>query len=115
MRLNFSKDADFLEAVDRYSKFFAASGHKFSKAKTEMLKMKIFNREEFLFRDDKTVKKRKHNAQRDKQEAKMMSTNNNNNNIYWISTYDPRLPHQRLIISRNYHMLENDRINKIYI
>ena len=28
--------------------------------------------------------------------------------LYWISSYDPRMPHQRDIINKNYHILAKD-------
>merc|ERR1712105_466257 len=48
LRLNCSRDEDFTEAVESYSKAFALSGHNFQRARSELLKCKKINRQVYL-------------------------------------------------------------------
>ena len=57
---------------------------------------KSINRENYLKKSDG---KNKFYGQKQK----------NNKKLFWISPYDPRMPHQRTIISRNYHLLAADK------
>ena len=97
LRLNSSRDEDFDVAVEEYSKAFAVSGYNYRRAKFELSKSKQIDRVEFL-----------QNEKRRKEEKKRR----NRGNVYWISKYDPRVPHPRKIISENYHILEADPVAK---
>ena len=97
LRLNCSKDEDFDEAVKRYSRAFAASGHPYRRAKFELGKAKHIYREEFL---------------KDEKQRKQTKKKKGRGNVYWINKYDPRVPHARRVITNNYHILEADPIAK---
>ena len=95
IRLNCSEEDDFDEAVESYSKSLAISGYKYQKARSELIKYKNIDRKEYL----KNEKTRKEN-----------NKNNTNKKVFWISKYDPRIPHPRQVLSKNYHILEGDPI-----
>ena len=95
IRLNCSEDKDFDEAVESYSKALAISGYNFQTARSELMKSKNIDRVEYL----KTEKERKQNVK-----------NNKNKKVFWISKYDPRVPHPRQILTKNYHILEGDPV-----
>ena len=102
LRLNNSRDQDFDEAVDRYSKAFAISGHNYQAARTALMACKSINREKYL--KGESAKKR----------SKKKSTKSTKK-LFWIAPYDPRMMHQRKIISRNYHLLARDeKFSKLY-
>lgn len=42
--------------------------------------------------------------------TRLVKKNRSSPKAFWVSTYDPRVLHPRKIISRNYHILENDPI-----
>ena len=94
LRLNNSEDSDFDEAVERYSKAFAISGHNYQKAKRALMELKKINRIEYL--------KNEPNLNTYRKKAK------NEKKLFWIAEFDPRMPHQRWIISKNYHLLAAD-------
>ena len=95
IRLNCSQDEDFEKAVEVYSKSLAISGYNYQTARSELLKCKQIDRDEFL----KAEKGRKKNKKQ-----------NNNKKVFWITKYDPRVPHPRAVLSKNYHILEGDLI-----
>ena len=95
LRLNCSNDEDFDTAVELYSKSLTISGYKYQTARSELLKCKNINRIEYL-KNEKTRKGSK------KQK--------NNKKVFWISKFDPRVPHPRQVLSKNYHILEGDPI-----
>ena len=97
IRLNCSQDEDFEKAVEVYSKSLAISGYKFQTARSELLKCKQINRDEYL-KEEKERKKKKKTC--------------GNKKVFWISKYDPRVPHPRAVMSKNYHILEGDAIAK---
>ena len=88
---------DFDNAVERYSRALAVSGFKYEKAKCELMKSKNINREDFL-KEEKNRKK--------KQKGK------NKGKVFWISKFDPRIPHPREVLSKNFNILEGDPIAK---
>ena len=94
LRLNNSLDSDFDEAVKKYSRAFAVSGHNYQKCKAALMEIKRINRINFLKNEQKgnTYRKKVKNTKK----------------LYWISQFDPRLPHQRWIISKNYHLMAAD-------
>ena len=97
IRLNCSQDKDFDDAVEKYSRAFAVLGFTYQKAKSELMKSKNINREAFL-NEEKDRKKK----QRDKNKGK----------VFWISRFDPRVPHPREVLSSNFTILEGDPIAK---
>ena len=100
LRLNCSEEKDFEAAVEKYSRAMAISGYKYNKAKSELLKSKSINREDFL----KEEKSRKKNQK-----------NKNKGKVFWISKFDPRIPHPREVLSQNYSILEGDPLaSKIF-
>ena len=96
LRLNCSQDTDFDTAVDIFSRALAVSGFKYEKAKSELMKS---NREEYL------------------KEEKNRKQNKNKGKVFWISKYDPRIPHPREVLSSNYswgpHSKENLRTEEL--
>ena len=91
IRLNCSQDKDFDDAVEKYSRAFAVSGSKYQKAKSELMKSKCINREAFI-----TGEKDRKKNQKDKNKGK----------VFWISRFDPRVPHPREVLSNNYTIIE---------
>ena len=69
--------------------------YKYQTARSELLKCKNIDRVEYL----KNEKKRKENTKQKK-----------NKKVFWISKFDPRVPHPRQVLSKNYHILEGDPI-----
>ena len=59
------------------------------------MKSKTIDRVEYL----KTEKERKQNVKKNK-----------NKKVFWISKYDPRVPHPRQILTKNYHIPEGDPV-----
>ena len=97
IRLNCSQDMDFDNAVERYSRALAVSGFKYEKAKCELMKSKNINREDFLKEENNRKKKQK---------------GKNKCKVFWISKFDPRIPHPREVVSQNVNILEGDPIAK---
>ena len=56
LRLNNSLNSDFDEAVERYAKAFAVSGHSYQKAKAALMESKKINRIAFLKNEAKSRK-----------------------------------------------------------
>ena len=75
----------------------AISGFKYQTARSELMKCKQIDRNEYL----KAENERKKNKKK-----------SNNKKVFWISKYDPRIPHPRSVLSKNYHILEGDSIAK---
>ena len=92
--MNSSKDEFFDEAVESCSKSFAVAGYNYQHARSELRK----------FRNDDPVEMIKAGP-KDK-------TNRNKTGvkIFYVDKYDPRMPHPRKIISRNYHHIANHPI-----
>ena len=95
LRLNCSNDDDFESAVEMYSKSLAISGYNYQTARSELLKCKDIDRVQYL---------------KGEQERKKKAKNKNNKKVFWISTFDPRVPHPRQVLSKNYQILEGDPI-----
>ena len=87
VRVTNSKTESFKENVELYSKALAVSEFDYQSVKKELLK--------FEHVDPKDLIKRPSNTKKTKPGPK----------IYFNSTFDPRLPHPRKIISRNYATL----------
>jgi hypothetical protein len=88
---------DFDIAVEKYSRAMAVSGFKYEKAKSELMKSKNISREDFLKEEKNRKKKQK---------------DNNKGKVFWISKFDPRIPHPRDVLSQNFNILEGDPIAK---
>ena len=95
LRLNCSNDDDFESAVELYSKSLAISGYNYQTARSELLKCKDIDRVQYL---------------KGEQERKKKAKNKNNKKVFWISTFDPRVPHPRQVLTKNYQLIEGDPI-----
>ena len=90
LRINSSKTEYFDESVDTCSKSFAVAGYSYDHAKKELNK----------FRDEDPFQLIK-NGPKEKS-----SENKSGVKIFYVDRFDPRMPHPRKIISRNYHYIE---------
>ena len=90
LRVNSSKNAYFEESVEDTARAFKIAGYNYQETKREMLK---FLPEDpiNLIKKEKTAKKKPNKGVR----------------AFVISKYEPRMPHPRKLISRNYHHLAN--------
>ena len=89
LRINSSKTEYFLDAVEDTARSFKICGYNYQNTKQELLK----------FKDEDPVdliRKVKVNRSKPVKGVK----------AFYISKYDPRLPHPRQMISRNYHHLK---------
>ena len=119
-----SKDDDFLNAVYEYSRFLALAGHDIKAARKELIKcgyksqvqsieairtMQIRTPRKNLPKQDMHVNHNKlvHDKVTD-DKYDPNASKKNRNRIFWITKFDPRMPHQRFIISKNYHILNAD-------
>ena len=93
LRINSSKDEYFEEAVDEAAKAFKISGYNYQKTKQELLKFKDLDPIE-LIKKEKVVKKKPDKGLQ----------------AFYISDYDPRMPHPRQLISRNYHHIQSNPV-----
>ena len=92
-----STEEGFSENVELYSRSLAMSGFKYKKVKEDLNKLKNVDPKEVINSDRKEPTK--------KPGAK----------VFWISKFDPRVPHPRKIISKNYHLIKNHPIaSKIF-
>jgi hypothetical protein len=99
IRMNSSKNEFFDEAVDECSKSFAIAGYSYQHARTELRK----------FRDQDPVEMIK-NGPREKD--KNMGSGSK---VFYVDNFDPRMPHPRQLISKNYHHIENHpTLSKIF-
>ena len=89
LRLNCSKDEDFDEAVLDFARAFAVSGYPYQEA-LNTLKIKILKKEG----DNQNRSRNGKISQR---------------KLFWVAPYDPRVCHQRKIVSRNYHLFAADK------
>jgi hypothetical protein len=84
--------------VDVCSKSFAIAGYNFQHARTELRK----------FRDEDPIELIK-KGPKDKQ------TNGKGAKVFYVDDFDPRMPHPRKLISRNYHHIEhNQTLSKLF-
>ena len=93
LRINTSRVEYFDEAVDTCSKSFAIAGYDYQHARSELRK----------FRNDDPVEMIK---------AGPKEKNNDETGvkIFYVDKFDPRMPHPRKMIARNYHHIENHPI-----
>ena len=94
LRMNSSKDEYFDEAVDKCSKSFAIAGYDYQHARSELRK----------FRNDNPVDMIKAGPKKKNNQTK------SGVKIFYVDKYDPRMPHPRKLISRNYHHIASHPI-----
>ena len=75
LRLNCSKDEDFDQAVETYSRAFAISGHNYQKARAALMECKKIDRIKYLKKESnrKYFKRKKSGSKK----------------LFWISNFDP--------------------------
>ena len=88
LRLTNSSNETFKENVELYSRAMATSGYDYQKVKKEMLKFENIDPVELAKKDKPESRKKKKGCK-----------------AFFISPFDPRLPHPRKIISKNYELL----------
>ena len=94
LRMNSSRTEYFDEAVEECSKSFAIAGYNYQHARSELRK----------FRDQDPVEMIK-KGPKDKKAGRTTGAK-----VYYVDNFDPRMPHPRQLISRNYHHIENHPI-----
>ena len=90
LRLNSSKTEYFEDSVEEAARAFKISGYKYQSTKQKLLQ----------FRDEdpsELIKKEK--VKRNKPDKGFEA--------FYITKYDPRMPHPQQMISRNYHHISN--------
>ena len=121
------KDEDFLREVDNYSRYLQIAGHNYKTAKSELLKYlnpeanskehgpKRFFSNSFSYNHKSLRNHTKHHTKHEHNKDENVQLHNKDENVqlhrklYWIATFDPRMPHQRQIINKNYHILQGDK------
>ena len=99
IRMNSSKQEYFDETVEECPKSFSIAGYNFQHAKTELRK----------FRDIDPVEMIK------KGPNEKDTKNNSGSKVFYVDNFDPRMPHLRQLISRNYHHIEkHPLLSKIF-
>ena len=88
LRLTNSTNKTFRDNVELYSRAMATSGYDYQNVKAEMMKFEKV--------DPIVLAKSQSSKTKNKKKGCM---------AYFISPYDPRLPHPREIISKNYELL----------
>ena len=91
LRINSSKTEYFENSVEEAAKALKISGYSYQNSKNELLKFKNEDPIELIKRE-KVVRGKPEKGVR----------------AFYITKYDPRLPHPRQLITRNYHHLSND-------
>ena len=90
LRINSSKTEYFDESVEETARAFKISGYNYQETKKGLLEFRNDDPIE-LIKKSKTIRNRPEKGVR----------------AFYVSKYDPRMPHPRQLISRNYHHLEN--------
>ena len=90
LRTNSSKTEYFEESVEDAARSFKISGYSYQKSKEELLKFKSMDPVEII-KKEKSIKSKPEKGVRS----------------YFITTYDPRMPHPRRLLSRNYHHIQS--------
>ena len=91
IRINSSKNEYFEEAVEVAAKGFKISGYKYQKTKRELMKFKDLDPIEEINKEKIDKKKPDKGVQ-----------------AFLITDYDPRMPHPRQLISKNYHHIQSN-------
>ena len=98
LRLTNSSNETFRENVELYSRTMENSGYNYQEVEKEMFKFEKIDPVEFAKRG-KTQSKRKRNGCK----------------AFFIAPFDPRLPHPRTLISKNYDLLaRNDKAKALF-
>ena len=93
-----STNETFRENVELYSRAMATSGYDYQSVKAEMLKFEKVDPIELAKKESSKTKNKKKGCK-----------------AYFISPYDPRLPHPREIISKNYELLaRNEKAKALF-
>ena len=93
LRINSSKDEYFEESVEDAARAFKVSGYNYQKTKQELLKFKSIDPVEEI-KKEKVIKKGPEKGCQ----------------AFFITNYDPRVPHPRKLISRNYHHIASNPV-----
>ena len=91
LRINSSKDEYFEESVEQAARAFKMSGYPYQRTKQELLSYKSLD-PIALIKKEKTDK----------------SIPEKGVKAFYVSKYDPRMPHPRKLISRNYHHIASN-------
>ena len=91
LRINSSKDEYFDESVEQAARAFKMSGYSYQHTKQELMGFKNFDPIDLI----KKEKVDRHYPERGVK-------------AFYISKYDPRMPHPRKLISRNYHHIASN-------
>ena len=91
LRINSSKDEYFESSVEEAAKAFKISGYSYTKTKQDLLKFKSLDPVE-LIKKEKRIKKGPDKGVQ----------------AYYIDSFDPRMPHPRKLISKNYHLIQSN-------
>ena len=105
LRLNTSEDHLLEQFLAEYAGYFQRSGHCFHKALEGLRLGANLQGPNNLPECRESFIKRKAASHRNSASKKRCRTSSK---AFWISTYDPRVLHPRKIISKNYHILNND-------
>ena len=92
LRMNSSKTEFFDQAVETCSKSFAIAGYSYQHARSELRKYRNVDPVEMIKAGPK------------------LKDITNGVKIFYVDQYDPRMPHPRQIISKNYHHIQNHPI-----
>ena len=92
LRINSSKTEYFQESVEQFSKAFAMSGYNYQESKK---KLRVFEKEQPSY-----LIKRRRQTNKYLPECR----------VYFINKYDPRVPHPRKLLSRNYHLIAKNPV-----
>jgi hypothetical protein len=90
LRINSSKTENFDESGEETARAFKISRYNYQETQKGLLEFRDDYRIE-LIKKSKTIRNRPEKGVR----------------AFYVSKYDPRMPHPRQLISRNYHHLEN--------
>ena len=93
LRINSSTDQYFEEAVEEYSQAFTVSCYSYKKTKNELMKFKTKNPVDMI-----------------KDTSRRKEQNSVGCKVFYVGHYDPRVPHPRKLISKNYHLIANSPV-----
>ena len=93
LRINSSNDQYFEEAVEEYSQAFTVSGYSYKKTKNELMKFKTKNPVDMI-----------------KDTSRRKEQNSVGCKVFYVGHYDPRVPHPRKLITKNYHIISNSPV-----
>ena len=98
LRLTNSSDETFRENVELYSRAMATSGYDYQQVKRELMKFETINPVELAKKDKQPNKRKKPGCK-----------------AFFNAPYDPRVPHPRSLISKNYELLaRNEKAKALF-